>query len=312
MDRLQLACSADEAYAPHSAAMLHSVLANRGRAEIAVHYLHGPRFPAAVRSELERMVVSNGGAIEFHEIADERVRGLPALQQEGLTVPLWYRVFLAELLPDVDRVLYLDADTLAVDSLEPLWTTELGDHYLAAVTNVFMRDHADRPQRLGIEHPYFNNGVMLLNLELWRREEIGRRLVDYARANRDRLGWTDQDSINILLGHRRLPLHPRWNAMNSVIEFPWSAEVFGARAVEEARSRPGIRHFEGPSINKPWHYLCTRSLRELYLEHRRQTPWPEVELDGATWRNRARRMLGRARRRVAAEGERTGQPMVSA
>jgi lipopolysaccharide biosynthesis glycosyltransferase len=276
VSQLRVACSSDEAYAPHSAAMLHSVLANRGALDVEAHYLHGPGFPAAARTGIERMVVEGGGSIRFHEIADERVACLPALEQEGLSVPLWYRVFLPELVPDADRVLYLDADTLAVDSLEPLWASELGDHYLAAVTNVFMREHASRPERLGLRHPYFNNGVMLLNLELWRRDGISERLVDYARANQERLGWTDQDSMNILLGHRRLSLHPRWNAMNSILEFPWADEVFGADAVAEARAHPGIRHFEGPGDNKPWHEACARELRELYALHRRGTPWPEV------------------------------------
>jgi lipopolysaccharide biosynthesis glycosyltransferase len=292
---LRIACSSDRAYAAHSAAMLDSVLARRGDLEVEVHYLHGPRFPSDTRAQLGRMVEAADGSIRFHEIADERVAGLPALEPEGLTVPLWYRVFLPELLPEADRVLYLDADTIAVDSLEPLWETELGDHYLGAVTNVFMREHANRPERLGIEHPYFNNGVMLINLEVWRDEGITGSLVSYARANHERLGWTDQDSMNILLGHRRLALHPRWNVMNSVIEFPWAAEVFGARAVAEARERPGIRHFEGPAENKPWHYLCRRAMRDLYLEHRRRTPWPEVELEGASLRNRARRFARRAR-----------------
>ncbi len=45
---------------------------------------------------------------------------------EGVPSSLWYRIFLGELMPEVDRVLYLDADTIAVDSLAPLWATELG------------------------------------------------------------------------------------------------------------------------------------------------------------------------------------------
>ena len=68
---------------------------------------------------------------------------------------MWYRIFLPELLPDVDRVLYLDVDTLAVDSLEPLWATDLGDAPGGAVTNVFMqdRDSRPRPEALGLPGP---------------------------------------------------------------------------------------------------------------------------------------------------------------
>jgi lipopolysaccharide biosynthesis glycosyltransferase len=271
-------CAADGAYAPHSAAMLDSVLEHAGGLDVSVHYLHGPGFPGRTAELIEGMVNGRGGSIAFTSIPDERVEGLPTMAFEGVPSSLWYRVFLAELLPEVDRVLYLDADTIAVDSLAPLWETELGDHYLAAVTNVFMREHAGRAERLGLSGPeaYFNTGVMLLNLELWRRDGLAGAICDYARANSERLGWADQDTMNILLGERRLRLHPRWNVMNSVVGFPWAEEVFGAEAVAEARANPGIRHFEGPSVNKPWHPGCERAMRDLYLEHRRRTPWPEL------------------------------------
>jgi hypothetical protein len=86
--------------------------------------------------------------------------------------------------------------------------------------------------------------------------------------------------------------------MNSVVLFPWAAEVFGADAVAEARENPAIRHFEGPSVNKPWHVLCDRSMRDLYLEHRRGTPWPKVELEGVTAANLLRRGWRDLRARV--------------
>lgn len=292
MPVLHLACGGDAAYVPHSAAMIDSVLANAGGLEVHVHYAHGPDLGARAK-QLEGMVTTAGGEISFVAIDDESVAGLPTMVFEGVPAALWYRVFLAQLLPSVERVLYLDGDTIAVDSLAPLWETDLGDNYVGAVTNVLMREHAGRPERLGLPGPgsYFNTGVMLLNLDLWRREDLGPAILEYARANRDRLGWADQDAMNILVGERRLHLHPRWNVMNSVVEFPWAADVFGTEAVAEARDNPAIRHFEGPAANKPWHYLCERDMRELYLEHRRNTPWPDVDLVGATWRNRLRRRL---------------------
>lgn len=304
MSTLHVSCSSasDGAYAPHSAAMLHSVLANSDGLEVRIHYLHGPGFPVGFRERLQRMVSENGGSISFTSIADERVEGLPTLDFEQVPASLWYRVFLAELLPEVDRVLYLDADTIAVDALAPLWETPLGDNYLGAVTNVFMREHEGRAERLGLDGPraYFNSGVMLLNLDLWRRDRLAEAIGEYARANHHRLGWADQDTMNILLGRRRLALHPRWNLMNSVVEFPWSAEVLGAAEVTEARRNPGIRHFEGPGENKPWHYLCTQEMRDLYFAHRRMTPWPQVELEGTSLANRARRLVRRARSAVSA------------
>jgi hypothetical protein len=79
--------------------------------------------------------------------------------------------------------------------------------------------------------------------------------------------------------------------MNAFYVFDHAADAFDAGELAEARDNPAIRHFEGPSINKPWHYLCDRELRELYDQHRAQTPWPRVRREGRTPRNVARRLL---------------------
>jgi lipopolysaccharide biosynthesis glycosyltransferase len=191
---------------------------------------------------------------------------------------MWYRVLLPELLPDLTKVLYLDADTIAVDSLAPLWETELDDHLLGAVTNVFQADHLGRPAELGLAGPevYFNSGVLLMNLDAMRLEQSTERVRTYALANRGRLEWPDQDALNVVLGDRRLALAPRWNLMSSTMIFPWAPDVYGEAAFEEAVTNPAIRHFEGPSFAKPWHPDSDRPMRDLYFEHRRATPWPRL------------------------------------
>ena len=287
---LHVSCAADARYLRHSAAMLHSVLARSGGEPVHVHYLHGPGLSRHDAALLRQMVEAGGGGISFLEIADERVRGLPALDpatgpvRQRVSATMWYRIFLPELLPDVDRVLYLDVDTIAAAPLGPLWETELGDSYLAAVSNVFQLDHLPRLRELGLDDPrdYFNSGVLLFNLERMRRDGSTEALLRYGLEHRDELWWPDQDALNLVLGARRVALHPRWNCMNGVMEFPWAVYVFGLRALGQARAAPGIRHYEGPARNKPWHYMCPTHERALYLEHRRATPWPEVRLEGRT------------------------------
>jgi lipopolysaccharide biosynthesis glycosyltransferase len=292
---LHLACAARHDYVPHTAAMLHSVLGLRGGLEAEIHFLHGPDLPGSYPALLTEMVERLGARISFRLITDEEVAGLRT--RSFLPASHWYRVFLPELLPELDRVLYLDGDIIAVDSIEPLWRTALGEHYLAAVTNVFQRNDMHRPAALGLpeSQPYFNSGVLLMNLELMRRDGCSADVIAYATEHSDLIGWPEQDALNVVLGDRRLALHPRWNLMNSIALFPWSADVLGAEAVAEAKRHPAIRHFEGPSVNKPWHFLCERGMRELYFQHRRETPWPEFKLEGRTPRNVVKRLVRASR-----------------
>jgi len=256
----------------HSAALIHSALSHSRGLRVHVHYLHSPRFDPADAERLTRMVESGGGAITFHTIADESVAPLPS--ESRFTSAMWHRFFLPELLPDVDRVLYVDADTLVCSSLLPLWRTDIEGHWLAAVTNVFQPNHRARPKSLGLpsRDVYFNSGVLLMNLAEMRRDGITEQLVQIVIERGGEFEWPDQDALNLVLGERRLRLHPRWNATNA-LRHDWSKGTFSRWERQRALHLPSIRHFEGPDANKPWHPGCAERQRRRYWRHLRATPF---------------------------------------
>jgi lipopolysaccharide biosynthesis glycosyltransferase len=293
---LHVACAAEgDGYLAHTATMLQSLLANHRDVPVHVHFMPAPGVSRGRQSRLVEMVSGEGAEISVLRVPDERLAGLPT---KGFTrKATWYRIFLPELRPELDRILYLDSDLLVLDSVVELFDSELLGNRVAAVTNVFQPNHLHRPAELGLAHPhdYFNAGVLLMDLERMRQGDCTSALISYGRRNAGRIDWRDQDVLNVVLGSRRLPLHPRWNVMNS---FRWAhaGDVFGRAHLDEACRDPAIRHFEGPDDNKPWHYMCEREMRELYAEYRRRTPWPRVRHAGVTPRN----VLRRARRRRAA------------
>lgn len=296
-DTLRVACAVEnEGYVPHCAAMLHSLLAQHQDTPVRIDYLHGNDTSPRGRSRLRTMIQRLGADVGFHLVPDDWVQGLPI---EGFTgKATWYRIFLPELLGDAPRVLYLDADLLVLDSLLPLWRTPLNGCLVGAVSNVTQRHELGHAEAIGLPNKkaYFNAGVLLMDLELMRAERTTDELRSFSVRNAGHLGWRDQDALNIVLHDRRLALHPRWNCLNSIVNFPWAAEYFSPQVLEEARADPAIRHFEGPSLNKPWHVLCDPALRRLYTEHRRHTPWPRVRPTGLTPSNVLRYVRDRARR----------------
>jgi UDP-glucose/galactose:(glucosyl)LPS alpha-1,2-glucosyl/galactosyltransferase len=291
---IDVAAAADEAYAPHAATLFHSLLVGNDPASVRVHLLHPPEFSARTIRRIDAMVEGMGASAEFHRIDGAAVQGLPSAGR--ISRVMWYRLLLPDLLPHAERVLYLDCDTLVLDQLAPLWEMDISDSALAAVSNVFPMDLRRRPEQLGIEqHSYFNSGVLLMNLEVWRGRSYGEQIGRLARDQAERLIFPDQDALNLVLGSQRINLHPRWNAQNSVFYFPWAVEVFGEQMVAEARTDPAIVHFEGPAYAKPWHYGSTHPYQQRYLEHRAQTPWPRVRLEGTPLAERFRRLIRRGR-----------------
>ncbi|HEX4010899.1 MAG TPA: glycosyltransferase family 8 protein [Solirubrobacteraceae bacterium] len=281
MSAMHVACAADERYVPHCATAVRSLTASNPGVAITVHLLHGPELSAKSVARLGGM---SGGELTIvaHAVDPGAVAGLPPWGRIPET--MWYRILLPDLLPDVDRVLYLDADVLVLDALTDLWGLPLDAHYLAAVTNVPERHRLGHAAELGLAGPerYFNSGVLLLNLKLMRRDGCTAALRERARRDLDRLLWPDQDVLNLVLGERRIALDPRWNLMNSIRRFPWAADLLGRAQIAEAIARPAIIHFEGPAENKPWHVLCDHPARPIYEAHRGHTPWARYRREGLT------------------------------
>jgi lipopolysaccharide biosynthesis glycosyltransferase len=282
-----VACAADEGYIPHCAAMLNSLLAHNS--EIVVHFLHGPSMDKTLIAQLKQMVSVENALFQSHEMADECLVGLPRLR--NIPTLMWYRVYLPELLPDIDRILYVDADTLIMRELSELRSMDLAGCYVAAVENVFEKTLVNWPAQLGLPQAagYFNSGVLLLNLEAMRIDNVCEKILEVGRASPVRLKWPDQDALNKVLGESRINLHPSWNCQSSLFYYPEAKELFGSETVKEAIRNPAIVHFEGGI--KPWHFLCKHPYQKAYISHRNGTPWPVLKLDGISIGARVLRLL---------------------
>jgi lipopolysaccharide biosynthesis glycosyltransferase len=230
-DRLDVACAVVGDYLPHAAAMVASLVDRGGEPAITLHLLHDGCLPPDDLLAFHAMLDARGVELRSYEIADERLDGVPTAGYLGKGS--WYRIFLPELVPDVGRFLYLDVDLLVLDAVTPLRDVDVSDAYLAAVTNVFEPSQIGRAAELGLSGPdaYFNAGVLLMNVEAMRRDGCTAELLRYARENPHQVLWRDQDALNVVLGEGRVHLAPRWNCMNSVVEFPHSVDVFGPELV---------------------------------------------------------------------------------
>ena len=224
-----------------------------------------------------------GSTVRLHSFDGNRIANLPTTSDFGTIV--WLRFFLPELLPDRARVLYLDSDTFVSGSIAELWATALEGLPIAAVANVVEPGLRDHVRRFGVEYPggFFNSGVLLMDLDLMRRDGSTDQLLRFAKANADRLLWPDQDSLNAIFRLNWTSVHPKWNVQNSFWTWrEWALEVFGERLLAEALADTRIRHFEGPNLSKPWHFLCSAPTVRDYRRVWAASPWAAIPLEDRT------------------------------
>lgn len=157
------------------------------------------------------------------------------------------RFHLPELLPDAGACLYLDCDLIVTCEIADLFSLLGSGHPLYADGTGIRSSSIDHAmfQRLGMNTawPYFNCGVLLLNLDQWRLRGIAERCRAFVRANGSLLRSADQSVLNAVLGEEFSPFDERFNTA----VWPSSPAVPGA----ERHGR--IFHLVGAP--KPWDYF---------------------------------------------------------
>lgn len=158
------------------------------------------------------------------------------------------RILLPSVLPqDLKRVLYLDADTLVTTDLKELYNTDLKGNYAGMIRN----DEPVNYKDFKFGKNYCNSGVILIDLDAWRKNDIEKKMTEYLKSNLDKFiykktkdkypdtfMYPDQDLINIVLRNKIKILDDKWNAQH----FSQNSYI--------TKNFKGIIHFIGPG--KPW------------------------------------------------------------
>jgi len=256
--------------------MLHSLCTNARSLPVHVHVMDGG-LPNEARAYLRRVVEAHRQQIDFIRIDVARLQHLHLA--EWFTPANYYRMLLPELLPQLPRVLYLDADIVVTDDLAPLWQASLGDFELGAIPNVLHpKNPQDHVRNLGLAGPrdYLNSGVLLMDLDRMRRTEMTRRLLEFAGAHPKLMLYADQDAFNGLLRGRWQRLPPRFNLQTTMLEVEPSQQPLEPRELADALARPAVIHYMG--WWKPWRLWSNHPLRGLYRKYFRELPRPVYQV----------------------------------
>ena len=136
----------------------------------------------------------------------------------SIPVTACWKFFLGEIFPGMDKILYIDGDTLVLKDLYELYATDLGDKYAGVVKDFKVcNKYATRffKELVKKNGGYFNSGMMLLNLKKMREEEIGDTMVQY-RLNGINY-FADQDALNVCFKGNVKYMDPKFNYMASNI-----------------------------------------------------------------------------------------------
>lgn len=215
----------DNFWAPAYATMRSVCLTTHHPAELRFHLLHQTLTPEH-RAALQSIASDYGATLNFIDIdagkvLDHRLDSFPRLRLRRFSKVIYARLFLGDLIdPAIARVLYLDCDTFVRSALDPLFSMDMEGHAIAAVLQpdrmhvIAGRDLRAR-KAFSMADPYFNSGVMLIDMAQYRQVDIIGMLADGVSPEELAQFYYDQDMINFCFKGRILELDMHWNLQNA-------------------------------------------------------------------------------------------------
>jgi lipopolysaccharide biosynthesis glycosyltransferase len=281
-----IAAGADDGFAMPMAVTLYSALANMKSVGAVSVYIIDGGISERNKGKLTEVLRMNHMEVQLEWVKPDLLE-LGALTPSGYyTLAVYLRLLIPELLPaHCERAIYLDSDLVVERDLGQLWERGMDAFPALAVPNYdrpvisWKSEAYDNYPLFGLapDTPYCNTGVMVMNLNRWRTEKIGRRAIDFARQFP--LVDADQGALNIIIGSGWGLLEPKWNVQLSGFEgyarflksFSNLSELAVQKVLEDLLREPYILHFTWRI--KPWHPIYQWPARLRFFHYLRQSGW---------------------------------------
>lgn len=182
--------------------------------------------------------------MDINNKIDSIAKQLSLRLRDYYSISIYYRMFIPSLFPEYKKGIYLDSDIVVVDDISKLYFEDIKDYLVGAVADeviagskVFQQYTKDA---LDLEpNKYFNSGVLLMNLEMFRKEKIEEKFLHLLNKYNFDVIAPDQDYLNILCKNKVKYINRGWDRMPNVDE-----------SFDESELR--LIHFN--MFKKPWNY----------------------------------------------------------
>ena len=262
---IDLLFTADDRYAAHIPVVLYSLFENDPGIQCRVHLIT-EKLNMGTEMRLRALCKRLGYGFFEYRVDEKMFADAPV--NKHYSKAMYYRHLAFRILPtEVGKVLYLDPDILIINPLHPLWEIDMEAHLFLAASHTEEQQSLDELNRvrLGTKSPYFNTGVMVMDLDACRREISEEQIFSHIREKSPFLLLPDQDVFNALFGSRTKAVPDEiWNY--DARKFTQYLLQSGGKYNEKwVLAHTAVLHFCGK--NKPWGKVHPSRFEMLYLHY---------------------------------------------
>jgi len=217
---ISIVAASDNHYAILLAALIKSVEVNHKTPEKINFYIIDDGISERNKAKIQSSI--NPAVTTLHwnpskKVVPENVK-LP-VDHTAFPLTTYLRLFGPYVVPEsVKKIIYLDVDMIVQDDISKLYNTDIGDHLFAAVQDVCKIVSCDwggvpnwKELGMNAQSKYFNAGLLLVNTEKWRSQNITTKVLKAMFDNMKHVNFADQYGLNVALVDQWMELDPKWN-----------------------------------------------------------------------------------------------------
>ena len=252
---VDIAMALDDGYLYPTIVSITSMMENKNKdSKYIYHIMHPGEFKEESKRKLKTLENKYDGCrINLINMSNKYKNA----KQGHVTTPTYYRLSLPDLLPNLDKIIWLDGDTLVFKDLKEMLDVDMEGYCYRGFLDY--KHHVSQLRRFGIKsNDYICAGVMLINLKELRNCNAVEKCNKFINENNDKLSFHDQTTLNVLFYNKIGVLPAKYGLFNSFRDDNGAANYteknilsdkkYSKREMKEAFNNPTIVH----CVKKPW------------------------------------------------------------
>lgn len=262
--KINICLACDNNYAKHAGVVIASILHNATQNDQLAFFILDGNIDKTNKEHLLTLKKIKDCEINFIQINDALFKDYKKIKTHSyITLAAYYRLKIASLLPQIDKVIYFDCDFVINTSLQDLYNSDMGGMPIAGVLDIKKKKLISNPT-------YINSGMLIFDLKKMREINLETMIIEWANKNTENITCGDQEIINEVCKGQISILADEWNVQSS---------NFTNRS--SYTNTPKCIHFV--SAKKPWHFGSYSYHKKYYFKYLQLTPWALKGYEKIVW-----------------------------
>lgn len=276
---MNVAYSCNDYYIPQTGISMISLFENNREVDSIVIYLISKGVNEANKAILNNICSKYGRelkVVEFDDIAYDL-----KLSATGRHIATVYTKVFFPRIEGVDKMIYLDSDTVVVGSLKELWEDNLDGYYMGVVETLPTKYYKELGLPKG--ERFFNDGMAICNVDYCRKNNLIGQVLKVVKEFNGNPPTLSEGALNKVCYGKVKFISPRYNLMAGLLymckldaEYMSHILHYTEGELRDSCANPVVIHYLTAFYNRPWFTSCTHPYKDEFFKYKAMSPWKDI------------------------------------